>query len=159
MNQFGGEHRFDRLKDFSINWLYTDATANRDEPKTRDYRYDISQQTDQYIFSQRVDSNVITYADLVDKDRSWRVDGKLPWQITPFHKVTFSGGMITQEKTVRQVHSALVIIDLDEMHRMHRFIHNRPWKVFCSHSTLVPMAINCGMLLGKAINTTPRKTC
>jgi len=98
VNQFGGEHRFDRLKDFSINWLYTDATANRDEPKTRDYRYDVSQQTGQYIFSQRVDSNLITYADLVDKDRSWRVDGKLPWQITPYHKVTFSSGFITQEK-------------------------------------------------------------
>ncbi len=98
MNQFGGEHRFDRLKDFSINWLYTDSTANRDEPKTRDYRYDVSQQTGEYIFSQRVDSNVITYADLVDKDRSWRVDGKLPLQLAPQHKVTFSGGFITQEK-------------------------------------------------------------
>ncbi|MBY0474007.1 MAG: TonB-dependent receptor [Nitrosomonas sp.] len=98
-NQFGGEHRFDWLRDFSINWLYTDATANRDEPKTRDYRYDASPATGNYIFSQRADSNVITYADLIDKDQSWRVDGKLPLQLTPNHKLTLSSGVITQTKS------------------------------------------------------------
>lgn len=99
MNQFGGEHRLDWLKDFTINWLYTDATANRDEPKTRDYRYDLSAQTGQYIFSQRADSNVITFADLVDKDQSWRLDGKLPLQLSPFHHLTLTGGFITQNKS------------------------------------------------------------
>lgn len=98
-NQFGGEHRFDWLKDFSINWLYTDATANRDEPKTRDYRYDESPTTGNFIFSQRADSNVTTFADLIDKDRSWRVDGKLPLQLTPRHKLTLSSGFITQSKS------------------------------------------------------------
>jgi outer membrane receptor protein involved in Fe transport len=98
-NQFGGEHRFDWLKDFSINWLYTDATANRDEPKTRDYRYDESPATGNFIFSQRADSNVTTFADLIDKDRSWRVDGKLPLQLTPSHKLTLSSGFITQTKS------------------------------------------------------------
>ena len=99
MNQFGGEHRFDRLKDFSINWLYTDATANRDEPKTRDYRYDFDERNSNYIFSQRVDSNLISYSDLIDKDRSWRVDGKLPLQLMPSHKLTLSSGFITQTKS------------------------------------------------------------
>ena len=99
MNQFGGEHRFDRLKDFTINWLYTDATANRDEPKTRDYRYDESQQTGQFILAQRVDSNTLAYSNLTDKDQSWRVDGKLPLQLSHQHKVTFSGGFIDQSKS------------------------------------------------------------
>lgn len=99
MNQFGGEHRFDWLKDFSIKWLYTDATANRDEPKTRDYRFDTSPATGNYIFSQRADSNVIAYADLVDKDQSWRVDGKLPLQLTPSHQLTLSSGFISQNKS------------------------------------------------------------
>ena len=98
-NQFGGEHRFDWLRDFSINWLYTDATANRDEPKTSDYRYDASPATCNYIFSQRADSNVTTYADLIDKDQSWRVDGKLPLQLAPNHKLTLSSGFITQTKS------------------------------------------------------------
>lgn len=103
MNQFGGEHRFDRLKDFSINWLYTDATANRDEPKTRDYRYDANREGN-FLFSQRVDSNLISYSDLVDKDRSWRVDGKLPLQLASSHKLTLSSGFITQSK-IREANS------------------------------------------------------
>ncbi|MBL8496253.1 TonB-dependent receptor [Nitrosomonas sp. JL21] len=99
VNQFGGEHRFDGLKDFTLNWLYTDATANRDEPKTRDYRYDLSQQTGNYLLSQKADSTLITYADLVDKDQSWRVDGKLPLQLAPQHRLTLSGGFISQTKS------------------------------------------------------------
>jgi len=99
MNQVGGEHRFDRLKDFSINWLYTNATANRDEPNTRDYRFDSNRLTGNYFFSQRADSNQVMYADLTDKDQSWRVDGKLPWQLSGNHKITLNSGFITQTKT------------------------------------------------------------
>lgn len=98
MNQVGGEHRLDRLKDLSINWLYTNATANRDEPNTRDYRYDFNRQGNEF-FSQRADSNQVMFADLVDKDQSWRVDGKLPLQPSIHHKVTLSSGFITQSKT------------------------------------------------------------
>jgi len=98
MNQVGGDHRFDWLKDLSINWLYTNATANRDEPKTRDYRFDSNGQGN-YYFAQRPDSNQIMYSDLVDKDQSWRVDGKLPMQLSTNHKVTVSSGFINQSKT------------------------------------------------------------
>lgn len=98
MNQVGGEHKFDWLKDLSINWLYTNATANRDEPKTRDYRFDADSQGN-YFFAQRADNNQTMYADLVDKDQSWRVDGKLPVQPSFNHKVTLSSGFITQSKT------------------------------------------------------------
>lgn len=98
MNQVGGEHRLDWLKDLSINWLYTNATANRDEPNTRDYRYDFNRQGNEF-FSQRADSNQVMFADLVDKDQSWRVDGKLPMQLATHHKVTLSSGFITQSKT------------------------------------------------------------
>lgn len=98
MNQVGGEHQFDWLKDLSINWLYTNATANRDEPKTRDYRFDSDNQGN-YFFAQRADNNQIMYANLVDKDQSWRVDGKLPLQPSINHKITLSSGFITQSKT------------------------------------------------------------
>jgi len=98
MNQVGGEHRLDRLKDLSINWLYTNATANRDEPNTRDYRYDFNRQGNEF-FSQRADSNQVMFADLVDKDQSWRVDGKLPMQLATHHKMILSSGFITQSKT------------------------------------------------------------
>lgn len=98
MNQVGGEHRLDWLRDFSVNWLYTNATANRDEPNTRDYRYDFNRQGNEF-FSQRADSNQVMFADLVDKDQSWRVDGKLPMQPSIHHKVILNSGFITQSKT------------------------------------------------------------
>ncbi|SET29380.1 TonB-dependent receptor [Nitrosomonas marina] len=98
MQQVGGDHQFDWAKDLSIHWLYTNATAKRDEPKTRDYRYD--EMTDgSFAFSRRADSNQILYADLVDKDESWRMDAKLPLEITPDYKLNLHGGFIDQSKT------------------------------------------------------------
>lgn len=101
MQQVSGEHRFNWLKDLSINWLFTNATANRDEPNTRDYRYDFiaAPGVNAYTFSRRADSNQVMFSDLVDKDQSWRVDGRLPLQLTPVHKLTLSSGFITQDKT------------------------------------------------------------
>jgi len=98
MTQVGGEHQFDWLRDLSINWLYTNATANREEPKTRDYRFDADKQGN-YFFAQRADNNQVMYADLVDKDQSWRVDGKLPVQPSFNHKITLGSGFIAQSKS------------------------------------------------------------
>lgn len=98
MHQVGGDHRFDWLKDFSINWLFTDATAERAEPKTRDYRYDDTSRNGNFTFSRQVDSNQISYSGLVDRDQSWRVDGKIPLQPLRDHKITLHGGFITQNK-------------------------------------------------------------
>ena len=98
MTQVGGEHQFDWLRDLSINWLYTNATANRGEPKTRDYRFDADRQGN-YFFAQRADNNQVMYADLVDKDQSWRVDGKLPVQPSFNHKITLGSGFIAQSKS------------------------------------------------------------
>ncbi|SDY42060.1 TonB-dependent receptor [Nitrosomonas sp. Nm58] len=97
MQQVGGDHRFDWLKDLSINWLYTHATANRDEPKTRDYRYDADAQGN-FSFSRRADSNQVLYADLEDKDQSWRMDAKLPFQFFTDYKLSLGSGFITQKK-------------------------------------------------------------
>ncbi|MCB1934549.1 MAG: TonB-dependent receptor [Nitrosomonas sp.] len=95
--QVGGNHQFNWAKDFSVNWLYTNATANRDQPKTRDYRFD--EMTDgSFALSRRADSNQTTYANLTDKDQSWRLDTKLPLEITPEHKMALHGGFITQDK-------------------------------------------------------------
>ncbi len=96
--QVGGNHRFDWAKDLSVNWLYTNATAKRDQPKTRDYRYD-EMPDGSYALSRRADSNQTTYAGLIDKDQSWRVDTKLPLDISPDYKMALHGGFITQDKT------------------------------------------------------------
>ncbi|SFL97966.1 TonB-dependent receptor [Nitrosomonas communis] len=98
MQQVGGEHRLDWLKDLSLNWLYTNATAKRDEPNTRDYRYD--QLPDgSFAFSRRADSNQSMFSDLTDKDQSWRVDGKLPLEFSPNYKVNLNSGFIHQDKS------------------------------------------------------------
>ncbi|PTN12536.1 TonB-dependent receptor [Nitrosomonas aestuarii] len=98
MQQVGGDHRFDWAKDLSINWLYTNATANREEPNTRDYRFD--ELTDgNFALSRRADSNQISFGDLTDKDESWRVDTKLPLEFFQDYKVTLNGGFILQDKT------------------------------------------------------------
>lgn len=98
MQQVGGDHRFNFAKDLSIHWLYTNATANRDEPMTRDYRFD-ELGSGGFALSRRADSNQTSFSDLVDKDQSWRMDAKLPLEFSPDHKVTLNTGFITQDKT------------------------------------------------------------
>lgn len=98
MHQVGGEHLFDWAKDLKIDWLYTNATAQRDEPKTRDYRFDEDNQGN-FFFSRRADSNQTLFGDLTDKDESWRMDAALPLEITPNYKFSLSSGFITQKKT------------------------------------------------------------
>ncbi|MCB1950099.1 MAG: TonB-dependent receptor [Burkholderiales bacterium] len=95
--QVGGNHQFNWAKDLSINWLYTNATAKRDQPKTRDYRFD--QMVDgSFALSRRADSNQTTYANLIDKDQSWRMDAKLPLEFSPKYTMALHGGFITQDK-------------------------------------------------------------
>ncbi len=98
MNQVGGEHQFDWAKKLKIDWLYTNATAKRDEPKTRDYRYDEDSEGN-FFFSRRADSNQIIYGDLTDKDESWRMDAALPLELSPNYQFSMHGGFISQSKT------------------------------------------------------------
>lgn len=98
MQQVGGDHRFTWAKDLSIHWLYTNATANRDEPKTRDYRFD-ELGNGSFALSRRADSNQTSFADLTDKDQSWRMDAKLPLEFSPDYKMALNSGFITQDKT------------------------------------------------------------
>ncbi len=98
MQQVGGDHKFDWANDLSVHWLYTNATAKRNEPKTRDYRFD-ELNDGSFAFSRRADSNQIFFADLIDEDESWRVDTELPLEFTPEYKMKLKGGFIHQKKT------------------------------------------------------------
>lgn len=100
MHQFGGSHVFDWAKNLKVDWLYTNATADREEPKMRDYRFDqISPGGDAFAFSRRSDSNQTLFADLKDKDQSWRTDVKLPIEFSPDYKFSVESGFITQNKS------------------------------------------------------------
>ncbi len=98
MNQVGGEHKFNWAKDLKIDWLFTDATAKRDEPNTRDYRFDEDSQGN-FFFSRRPDNNQTSFGDLTDKEQSWRVDAALPLELSPDYKFSLNGGFYTQSKT------------------------------------------------------------
>jgi len=97
MHQIGGEHLFEPLNKLKVDWLYTNATAGREEPKTRDYRYD-ENDDGSYSFSRRADSNQITYGELTDKDQSWRMDAKLPFEFDNNFGISLNSGFIHQKK-------------------------------------------------------------
>ena len=97
MQQVGGDHLFENLNNLKIDWVYTNSTANRTEPNTRDYRYD-ENDDGSYSFSRRADSNQISYGELEDKDVSWRMDVKLPLEFDNGFGVSLNSGFIHQEK-------------------------------------------------------------
>lgn len=82
--QLGGNHLFPAAHDLSLDWQYTWARANRDEPDTRRYRYDRAQDGS-LSFSQRSDSNQMTWAELADYQRDLSMKGRLPFD---FDKAT-----------------------------------------------------------------------
>lgn len=77
-NQLSGEHRFASLRDLSLNWQYTHASAGRDAPKTRRYRFDRNTATGEFGFSRRSDSNSTVYAGLDDQSQDFGLEAKLP---------------------------------------------------------------------------------
>ena len=76
--QLGGNHLFPAAHDLSLDWQYTWARATRDEPDTRKYRYD-REVDGSLVFSQRSDSNQMTWAELDDHQRDLNIKGKLPF--------------------------------------------------------------------------------
>lgn len=76
--QLGGNHVFPAAHDLSLDWQYTWARANRDEPDTRKYRYDRALDGG-LSFSQRSDSNQMTWAELADYQRDLSLKGRLPF--------------------------------------------------------------------------------
>lgn len=76
--QFGGTHLFPAAHDLALDWQYTWARATRTEPNTRKYRYDRDSQGE-LAFSQRSDSNLMSWAELDDHQRGLNLKGKLPF--------------------------------------------------------------------------------
>jgi TonB-dependent receptor len=76
-NQLLGDHVIPGLWDLQVNWDYTVATAQSDEPDTRTYRYDpdtLTPNTDDFIFSLRNDSNQRRWGQLEDNSDSWNIN-------------------------------------------------------------------------------------
>lgn len=76
--QLNGHHAFPAAHDLEIDWRYTWAKAERDEPNTRRYRYDYAG-ADGLEFSRRSDSNSQTFGALADKQNDFGLKAMLPF--------------------------------------------------------------------------------
>ena len=95
-NQFLGEHVIPQLWDLQIDWSYTAATAQSDEPGTRQYRYDpdtLTQPVDDLIFSLRNDSNQWRWSELEDNSDNWNLDLSQPLRFWKKMDFTLSAGL------------------------------------------------------------------
>ena len=86
-----GSHIFP-WEDWTLDWQYTDATAVREEPNTRNSRRDDDDGDGIYLVSTRPDSNSQTWADLEDKLTNWSVDSTLPLEFGR-HSLALRGGL------------------------------------------------------------------
>ncbi|MDX1380557.1 MAG: outer membrane beta-barrel protein, partial [Xanthomonadales bacterium] len=76
-NQLIGTHTLPALGGLKLDWQYTVATAETDEPDFRRYRYDpdtLTPEQDDLIFSLRNDSNQRRWSALEDNADSWNLD-------------------------------------------------------------------------------------
>jgi len=80
------------FKEWSIDWQYTDATATRDEPNTRNYRRDDDNDDGEYLISTRSDSNSQSWSYLKDNMNNWSVDSVLPLTFGS-HGLALGGGL------------------------------------------------------------------
>ncbi|MDF1584610.1 MAG: TonB-dependent receptor [Methyloprofundus sp.] len=97
-HQVGGEHLFPVLNDLEFKWSYTNATASREAPNERHYRYD-SDGDGIYSFSRRADSNQTIFATLEDLSENWRFDIKLPVNIHQDVELALLTGFMNQTRT------------------------------------------------------------
>jgi outer membrane receptor protein involved in Fe transport len=98
--QIDGEHYFDSSLQPRLNWHYTEATAKRDAPDTRDYRYDWDASRQAYRFSQRQDANRRLWAELEDNVTDYGVNVELYFN-TPFDTYTtlnFGGSRVERAR-------------------------------------------------------------
>lgn len=111
--QLGTEHTFDFLNDLNVKWMFTKAQASRDAPNERRYRFDQLEpdqfdengqfipeelREEKWAFSRRAGSNQTNYSELDDKEENWRLDVKLPVDLTQDIKLNLMSGFLDQSK-------------------------------------------------------------
>lgn len=76
-NQLGGTHYFPQWHELGVDWQVTDSRAAREAPAKRRYRYEFN--GTEYIFSRQTDGNEITYEDLDDGVRQFKLGFQMPF--------------------------------------------------------------------------------
>lgn len=101
--QLNGHHAFPALHDLELDWRFTRASAGRDEPNTRRYRYDyLGDGTLEY--SRRSDANAQTFGRLSDQQRDSGLKAMLPFDLGASTRLMLSAG---GERTTRDRAAAI----------------------------------------------------
>lgn len=102
-NQFIGEHTLPLLDwgpEFTLDWQYTKATANRFEPNTRRFRRDDDDGDGIFEFSTRADSNSQVFGDLEDDLTDWSASVSVPVELheQAALRLGFGAGRVERER-------------------------------------------------------------
>jgi TonB-dependent receptor len=90
VDQLGGHHVLPALHDIELDWQATRASAGREEPDTRRWRYDYA--GDALEYSHRSDANATTFGELDDHQRNLQVKAMLPFHFDDGSSFALSGG-------------------------------------------------------------------
>lgn len=97
-HQLQGDHYFPDTHELNVTWRYNRATADRDAPDTREYRYD---DTDQgTVFNLRSDGNVRRYSQLSDLSTDYAIDTNAVFYGPMDSTITLSAGY-DKQRSVR----------------------------------------------------------
>lgn len=88
--QLVGTHLFPDIHDLEVHWQYTNATASRDQPNRRTYRYDRAGEV--YEFSLRSDTNETSFGNLDDNQDDYEISAVLPFYYDSGASLLLSAG-------------------------------------------------------------------
>jgi outer membrane receptor protein involved in Fe transport len=75
-----GRHVIEPLMGLEIDWRYTWSRATRDEPGTKEIRYDLNQESGEWAVSGRPDGNSMRYSHVRDDTHDLGLDLALPFE-------------------------------------------------------------------------------
>ncbi len=93
-HQLSGQHAFPSLAGLNLDWQYTLSRAGREAPITRDYRYDLDQNSGVFRFSTSSSSNQISFSDLDDAADEAQLRAELPLVFGDNYVTLSAGGSL-----------------------------------------------------------------
>jgi TonB-dependent receptor len=95
-NQLLGQHYFSSFHEMTLDWQVTKATAQREAPARRRYRYE--RRGDEFVFSRQTDGNEITFENLDDDSTQYKLGLSLPYYFGEASVITGSFGLDRVER-------------------------------------------------------------
>jgi outer membrane receptor protein involved in Fe transport len=117
LQQISGFHKFERLRDFQLDWRYAFGQARRIEPDRRQYFYVPNTETGTQELSSAGNSNQRLYGDLKDDTHEAALDLSQPFDVWKrLHAKVKAGGLFYKRNRVadtRRFEFGVVDSDLD----------------------------------------------